>query len=240
MWRPYFASAAWDPFANGTWAWYPGTGYSWVSPYPWAWTPYHYGSWSYCPSVGWGWMPGGGWYGINNVAALTPLSRSPGTTKGGPAPVGGPIHGPHAPGHAPLPSEPAMVAVNSRPLASSEIASPTSFVFRKDSAGLGVPRGTMGKLDKFSHQTEAHGVARTQIFTSAPQTNRPNGSMTAAESMATSVHRGYAPPPPSAMSSREGYSPGSSTNVSAVGARSGNMPSSAPVAPAASGGRGPK
>ncbi len=24
MWRPYFASAAWDPYANGTWAWYGG------------------------------------------------------------------------------------------------------------------------------------------------------------------------------------------------------------------------
>ena len=48
LWRPYFASAIWDPFMNGTWAWYPGAGYSWVSPYPWGWTPYHYGSWSFC------------------------------------------------------------------------------------------------------------------------------------------------------------------------------------------------
>ena len=48
MWHPYFASADWDPYSNGVWAWYPGAGYSWVSPYPWGWTPYHLGSWAYC------------------------------------------------------------------------------------------------------------------------------------------------------------------------------------------------
>src|SRR5487761_2303294 len=48
MWRPYFASAAWDPYSNGAWAYYQGAGYSWVSPYPWGWAPYHYGSWSFC------------------------------------------------------------------------------------------------------------------------------------------------------------------------------------------------
>ena len=61
MWRPYFASAAWDPYSNGAWAFYQGAGYSWVSPYPWGWTPYHTGTWSLCaPGAGWGWLPGGG------------------------------------------------------------------------------------------------------------------------------------------------------------------------------------
>ena len=39
MWRPYFTSAAWDPYGSGAWAYYPSAGYSWVSPYPWGWTP---------------------------------------------------------------------------------------------------------------------------------------------------------------------------------------------------------
>jgi len=239
MWRPYFASAAWDPFANGTWAWYPGAGYSWVSPYPWAWTPYHSGSWSYCPSVGWGWMPGGGWYGINNVAALTPTSAP--ATGSGAAPGRGPIHAPHVPVHAPLPSQPALIAVNTKPIATSEVASPTSFVFRKDSAGLGVPRATLGKLDKFSQQTVTRGSASTQIFTSMPPTNRPNGSMTMSESMATSIHRGSSLPSTSTSPSRDSSSFGNSLPTGTVSQRTSSAPS-APVAtaPAGGGGRGPR
>lgn len=241
MWRPYFASAAWDPFSNGTWAWYPSAGYSWVSPYPWAWTPYHYGSWSYCPNVGWGWMPGGGWYGLNNVAALTPFTRGTGTGSG-PVPVGGPIRAPHAPARAPLPSQPSMIAVNTRPMPTSEIASPTSFVFRRDSAGMGVPRGTLGRLDRLSHQAESRGVARTPIYTSAPQTNRPNGSMTASESMGTSIHRGYSPPASPQRSSQSSFgSLGGSMGGGAASSRpTGGMPSSAPVASAPAASRGPR
>ncbi len=76
MWRPYFTSAAWDPFSNGSWAYYSGAGYSWVSPYPWGWTPYHYGSWSFCPGTGWGWQPGGAWNGLNNGNSLIARRRS--------------------------------------------------------------------------------------------------------------------------------------------------------------------
>jgi len=246
MWRPYFASAAWDPFANGTWAWYPGAGYSWVSPYPWAWTPYHSGSWGFCQGVGWGWMPGSGgagWYGINNVAALSPAFSRGTLTSGGPAPVGGPIRAPHAPAHEPRPSDPAMIAVNTKPVSTSEIASPTSFVFRQDSAGLGVPRGSLGNLQKFSHETETHGLARTPIFTMAPQTNRSNGSMTMSESMGTSIHRGSAPPPSSASSSRDSYSPsfGNSGGVSSASPRSTtSLPTSTPVTSAPAAPRGPR
>jgi hypothetical protein len=35
MWQPYFVSAAWNPFMDGAWAFYPGVGYCWVSGYPW-------------------------------------------------------------------------------------------------------------------------------------------------------------------------------------------------------------
>ncbi len=188
MWRPYFASAAWDPFANGTWAWYQGAGYSWVSPYPWAWTPYHTGSWAYCDGLGWGWMPGegGGWYGLNNVAAVTAIGR----TSGG----SGHVQPPHLPGHPPLPHAPSMIAVNTKPIAASQIASSSSFVFRKDSAGLGVPRATLGNLNKFSRESISHGTASTAIYASVPQAGQtPGGGVTKSEMLSASIHRGYAP-----------------------------------------------
>jgi hypothetical protein len=189
MWRPYFASASWNPYSNGTFAWYPGAGYSWVSPYPWAWTPYHSGSWAYCDNVGWGWMPGGGWNGLNNVAAL---ASSNGTLIGK-----APVQLPHLPNRPPLPHQPALIAVNTRPIASSDISSSSAFVFRKDSAGLGVPRATLGHLGKFSQQAVSRGTASTPIYASVPQTGRPNGGFTMSESMAVSVHRGFAPAPTS-------------------------------------------
>jgi hypothetical protein len=237
MWRPYFASAAWDPFANGTWAWYPGAGgYSWVSPYPWAWTPYHSGSWAYCDNVGWGWMPGDGeWYGLNNVAALTPIGR----TSGG----SGHLQPPRLPGHPPLPHAPSMIAVNTKPIAASQIASSTSFVFRKDSAGLGVPRGTLGNLNKFSRESISHGTASTAIYASVPRAGQTFGSLGKSEMLATSIHRGSAPSF-SSSSSQGSYSSsyaGSSNGggMSGGGSTAGSAP--APAAPSMpSGGGGVK
>ena len=228
MWRPYFASAAWNPYSNGSWAWYQGAGYSWVSPYPWAWTPYHYGSWAYCDNIGWGWMPGGGWYGLNNVAALTPSQRTI---------AGGPISTPHAPAQPPSPHASSLIAVNTKPIAASEIASPTSFVFRKDSAGLGVPRETLGNLSKFSSESMNRGSAATPIYTSVPSTGRSDGRLTMSESLATTVHRGYAP---STSSSRDSYSPsfgGASSGGGLGNSRVSASPASmTPSAPSSGGG----
>jgi hypothetical protein len=67
-WRPYFASFGWDPFADGTWVWYPGFGYTWVSAYPWGWAPYRYGSWNFAHGAGWCWQPG-------SWAQWTPVPR---------------------------------------------------------------------------------------------------------------------------------------------------------------------
>ena len=66
MWRPYFASAAWSPYDNGMWAYYPSVGYSWVSPYPWGWIPFHSGNWVNC-----GGAAGAGSLGINGTACRT-------------------------------------------------------------------------------------------------------------------------------------------------------------------------
>lgn len=222
MWRPYFASAAWDPFANGSWAWYSGAGYSWVSPYPWAWTPYHYGSWSFCPSMGWGWMPGGGWYGVNNVAALNPLRK-----------IGGGLSGPRLPPpNPPRPHEPSVIATNTRPLTTSEMTSTTSFVFRKDSAGLGVPRETLGRLDKFSTETLSHGDARTPVYLSVPQAGGMNGRVTMSQAMGASIHRGSAPPAPSTSSPSWSSSSGSGSISSSIGS-SRSVSVAAPSAPSA-------
>jgi hypothetical protein len=152
FWQPYFVSSSWSPYGTGVWAQY-GGGYSWVSPYPWGWLPFHSGGWSYCPSQGWGWQPGGSFVGVNNVALVQAPFRN------GPA---------HMPGGA-LPRPPAdaktsMVVVSNQPLSISKPVSGERFVFQKDSAGMGVPRGSLGKLNGFSNDVTRHGVANSHVY----------------------------------------------------------------------------
>jgi hypothetical protein len=155
LWRPYFTSAAWDPFGSGAWAYYQGAGYSWVSPYPWGWTPYHYGSWSFCQGIGWGWMPGGTWLGLaNNSFVNSGISNS------------STINRPRPPIHPPASNQSSLVGVNLKAMPASSLAN-DKFVFRGDSAGLGVPRGSLGKLSGFSNHVAEHGMASTNVF-SAP------------------------------------------------------------------------
>jgi hypothetical protein len=220
MWRPYFASAAWDPYSNGAFAYYPNAGYSWVSPYPWGWTPYHYGSWSYCNGSGWGWMPGGSWNGLNNTAYLT---------SGG----GGLRRFPGAPVHPPAAGEPTLMAVNLKPLVRSQITSAESFQFRKDSAGLGVPRGELGNLNKFSQHAIEHGAASTHVYLSVAPSVMNNGRLSGAGLATASVHRGYAASSEIGSSSRseQGSSRGGGGSMSAASA-----PSVHASAPASGGG----
>ena len=249
MWRPYFATASWNPYSNGTWAWYGGSGYSWVSPYPWAWTPYHTGTWTSCGNAGWGWMPGGGWYGVNNVASSSFPTGGSGTGAGRLS--GGPIRAPHAPARPPSPRDPSLIAVSSKPVPTSGVSSATrSFVFQKDSAGMGVPRETLGRLDKFSHETVTRGMAQTPIYANGPQ-QQPGrasgmgsgpGANQGQGGLATSIHRGSPPAPAysgGSMGSWSGGAPrgGSSGGGPSMGSgmgRSGGGPSAAPVASAPS------
>ncbi len=142
MWRPYFASASWNPYGSGAWAYYPSAGYSWVSPYPWGWTPYHYGSWAFCQGIGWGWQPGGTWMGLANNSFVS----SP-TSTGGGGGIG--IGRPRPPIHAPTAAEASLVPVNLKAIPASTLGEHDTFVFRKDSAGYGVPRGSLGKAQQF-------------------------------------------------------------------------------------------
>ena len=153
MWRPYFANAAFDPFANGVWAWYPGAGYSWVSPYPWGWTPFHSGTWAMCGGGAggagmWGWRPGGQFVGLTNGALY---------------PQGSPIH--PKPPAAPTAARPTYQVVNLKPLTVSTVAGAGAgaagsgkFEFRNGSAGLGVPREGFGNLSKISAGVQEHGT----------------------------------------------------------------------------------
>jgi hypothetical protein len=194
MWRPYFASAAWDPYSNGSWAYYEGAGYSWVSPYQWGWTPYHSGSWSYCQGSGWGWMPGGTWMGLNNTGLFANLK--------------GPIHAPIAPGHLPVKGEPTLLAVGMKPAVHNEISPAGSFVFRKDSAGLGIPREGLGKLDKFSEHALQHGVASTPVYVEAPGSSGARGRGGNETAGVATIHRGSPPP-----GSGGGFSAGGNSNA---------------------------
>lgn len=83
VWQPYgFTSAltSWSPYSNGAWMFYPGTGYSWASAYPWGWLPYHYGSWAFINGTGWAWLPGnayrGQWY-ANSYRGVPVINRAP-------------------------------------------------------------------------------------------------------------------------------------------------------------------
>jgi hypothetical protein len=226
MWRPYFASAAWDPYANGAWAYYGGAGYSWVSPYPWGWTPYHSGNWNFCPGTGWGWMPGGGWNGLNNVASVMHYQSIGGSGTRIPTPI-----------HPPRTGEPTLVPVSTKPLVRSGVASSESFVFRNDSAGLGVPRDGFGKLEKVSEHTATRGAVNEHIYLSAPASTMPSGRVTNTAIMAGSIHRGSPPPASSAtyQPSMADSSSGRSAGPSAPSMPSASAPSHA-SAPSSSGG----
>lgn len=95
IWRPNNTGFGWDPFSNGYWSWYPGSGYMWVSGYPWGWLPYRYGSWTYVSGWGWGWAPYGNW----NRWRQTPGIVNPPSGYRPPAP---PAATPTSPGHHPI------------------------------------------------------------------------------------------------------------------------------------------
>jgi hypothetical protein len=147
VWQPFFAGAGWDPFMNGAWAFNPGFGYGWVSAYPWGWTPYHYGSWAFLPAYGWVWQPGGNWIGWNTVPVVA-----------------------HAPLHFNRPQPPAapgqrLQLVNQGPLTTQLGRSPNHVQIPNNSAGLGVPRGSVANLRDLSHTAQQKGFATTTLHT---------------------------------------------------------------------------
>lgn len=185
MWRPYFTSAAWNPYASGVWAYYAGAGYTWVSPYPWGWTPFHYGDWSYCPGTGWGWRPSGSWRGLNNIP---PVKR----IKGGPRLPVAPPPPPHGG------KTPSLVGYNLRALVVSGVQRSGTFVFRKDSAGLGIPRNELGNLKGFSARADQRGMVATPVYLSGgggSTLRASNGFQGRSGGVApVEMHRGFSAP----------------------------------------------
>ncbi len=119
-------------------------------------------------------MPGGGgWNGLNNV----PTAMLPSSAEYRRRQRRDSVRIPHQPTLPPAPHGPTVIAVNTKPLTGSEIASSTSFVFRKDSAGLGVPRGTLGDLRKFSNESISKGAATMPIFTERSDRQRADGAI---------------------------------------------------------------
>jgi len=134
VWRPYLATAGFDPAASGVWAWYPGVGYTFVSPYAWGWTSFNSGSWVSCGSRGWGWRSGA-WVGMKNHGIVEPI-KGPGHHRG--------------PLEAPAPGKPTFVNAGEHELVRSRVTVGGPSQFAKDSAGLGIPRGSIGNLKQIS------------------------------------------------------------------------------------------
>jgi hypothetical protein len=145
MWQPYFAGVGWSPFADGSWMFYPGMGYTWVSAYPWGWMPYRYGSWAFVPGYGWGWQPGGfggGWYTVPQFTNAPQRFNPPQPPQRGTSTV-----------------------VVGHPGMSTGV--PQRVVVQNGSAGMGVPRGAVNNLGKVSREVEQHGSATVRPSTPA-------------------------------------------------------------------------
>ncbi len=68
-----------------------------------------------------------------------------------------------------------LVLTNQTPIVFSKEDKPGNFVFQKDSAGLGVPRGSLGNLNKISNDVGRHGFASMEVYaTGAGATNGAN------------------------------------------------------------------
>jgi FecR protein len=143
-WQPYFAGMGWDPFMNGAWMWYPGFGYTWISAYPWGWTPYRYGSWLFLPGSGWVWQPGRSGAGWNTIPVL--VNPPPGFTA--PQPPAGPGK---------------TIIVNRGPITAPSGISRSRLIIRDQSAGLGIPRGSIRNLGKISQEVKADGSATATV-----------------------------------------------------------------------------
>jgi hypothetical protein len=135
LWRPYFYDAsyaydpfAWDPFGYGSWSFYPGAGWTFVSGYPWGWAPYRYGSWMFVPGFGWSWRPGSPTYGWQTVPPVVnappgygiprPPLKTSGTTVAVTAPTRTTVNGVVAGAGVPRPGRPVvpMAVVPTRPV----------------------------------------------------------------------------------------------------------------------------
>jgi hypothetical protein len=178
MWQPFFTGVGWDPFMDGAWSFYPGYGYMFASAYPWGWMPYRYGNWMFLQGMGWMWQPGGynTWmpvpsYTATSLTHVTPLVA--------PATAGG-IGRTVLVGRA---------ASSVSPFAASRMTLNTN------SAGMGIPRGSLDDLKGLNHEVVKHGSAEVrpmpQFSASSPNRNAGFGQ-SRASSARSSMGMGHA------------------------------------------------
>jgi len=116
----------------------------WASAYPWGWMPYYYGNWMFVPGYGWGWQPGGGntWHGgLHYVGAA-----------GFQAPV--------------APKGTVNTVVVGKGGAVGANAPAMGGVVKNGSAGLGIPRGSVGNLRHLNTQVAKTGSV--ELHAAAP------------------------------------------------------------------------
>jgi uncharacterized protein DUF6600/FecR-like protein len=153
-WQPYFVGAGWSPFQDGGWAYYPGQGYMWVSSYPWGWMPYRYGNWTFVPGYGWIWQPGywNTWYPLPRV--VNPPRRTV-------VPV------------PPVRKTTSVVMVGHGLATNPPAGVPRRLTINRDSAGLGVPRGSVRNLDRVSRES-AKSDRPVTVNTTRPVSSMPS------------------------------------------------------------------
>jgi hypothetical protein len=156
-WQPFFAGAGWDPYMNGSWAYYPGAGYAWVSAYPWGWTPYHTGSWINAPGYGYVWTPGGSWAGYGRTPVSSGLTRSA-------------LQAPTSGTRTVMVTRGPVSAVRSNKI-----------VINNGSAGLGIERGSLRNPAQISQRVAERGSVSTGIR-NTPITAPPSTYNSAAQS----------------------------------------------------------
>jgi hypothetical protein len=155
MWQPFFTGAGWDPFMDGAWAFSPGMGYGWVSAYPWGWMPYHYGAWAFVTGYGWAWQPG-----LAGMAfAAVPRVLNAPKNFVAPQPPSG--------------TGKSTVILNRGPVSTLAGRSTNKLLVRNNSAGLGIPRGSLDNLTKISQSVQQGGEVATRIRT-VPMTPMPS------------------------------------------------------------------
>lgn len=144
LWQPYFIGAGWDPFMNGAWALYPGSGYGWVSGYPWGWTPYRCGAWTFLQTYGWAWQPTGSCMAWNTFPVVL-----------------------NAPRNFVLPRPPLLPGRRIFPvnLGPAPVQSGNRLQIATNSAGLGIARGSIRNLGQLSQRVDQTGFVTTRVHT---------------------------------------------------------------------------
>lgn len=152
LWQPYFAGAGWDPFMDGAWGFYPGSGYMFASAYPWGWLPYRYGNWMFVPGFGWMWQPGM-WNSFVNVPRYTPTTLT------------------HVTALTP-PATGTMKTVTVGKVTTSTLMS-SRLTVSAGSAGMGIARGSVDNLRHLNQQVVKTGSAA--VSPAAPFSATPAG-----------------------------------------------------------------